>query len=197
MTKNGVTLTETLVVIGIVVLIAAIAFPILTAAKKRALAAQEISQLRNLSVGHGIYLSRYDDVDPGSSIPLIQEKLLPPSAVALVDDPFPEGWGNLGRKGQIEPRVPYKDSFRTLKMSVGVKFFPSYATSTNGGWLISAAPNLKDDFSMFQPGNLGYRRLTYGGSVIKRRFPVIVEGDKQSINMNECFTDDEIVARRR
>lgn len=191
--STGFSLVELLVVIIIVIILCAILFPVLSKAKKSALQSQEISQLKNLAVAHSLYVADYDDDEPGSSIPIISAGYAPKSLVSLVLDPFENGWANFSRKGAVEPKTSYKDSFVTLRGSAGKKFFPLFRESTNGGWLISASYNLEQFGGdvIFKP--VQYKRLTFSGSVIRRIFPVTTSGDITSIYMDRCFSDDKVI----
>ena len=64
MTKRAFTLIELLVVIAIIAILAAILFPVFAQAKAAAKKTQQLSNLKQLSVGYRIYSSDYDDVTP-------------------------------------------------------------------------------------------------------------------------------------
>lgn len=193
--KRGTTLVEILVVIGIIAVLTALLFPVLTRAKERALDTQEISQLKQLSVAHGLYVADYDDAEPGSTIPILAAGFGSLELVRSPLDPFPLGWANDGRRGHPESKVPYKDSFRTLKMSAGSQFFTAFREANGGGWLIAAGPHLlkfKNDI-LFEP-TVRFKRLTFAGGVVKRSFPVEKNSSGGiSLKMDRCFADENVI----
>lgn len=184
---------EVLIVIAIVLVLVALLLPLLNAVKRSARTSEEITQFKNLAVAHSLYIADYDDSEPGSSVPIIAAKYAPASLVSVALDPFPEGWANIMRHGDDEPRTTYKDSFVTLKGSAGDQFFPAFRNSQNGGWLISASRHLEKyrDYVIFK--KVKYQRLTFGGSVITRVFPVRTVNGNESVLMDRCFSDDEVI----
>jgi prepilin-type N-terminal cleavage/methylation domain-containing protein len=62
--KAGFTLIELLVVIAIIAILAALLLPALAAAKRRAILAQCIANMHQISVGCAIYANEYDDWYP-------------------------------------------------------------------------------------------------------------------------------------
>jgi prepilin-type N-terminal cleavage/methylation domain-containing protein len=193
--RTGATLIEIIVVIAIIAVLAALLFPVLTRAKERALDSQEISQLKQMSVAHSIYVADYDDAEPGSSVPILASGYGTVDLVRSPLDPFILGWANDGRTGGPEPKVTYKDSFRTLKMSAGSQFFSAFRNAEAGGWLIAAGPHLlkfKNNV-LFEP-SVRYKRLTFAGGVVKRAFPIErIPPDTLSLKMDRCFADENVI----
>jgi len=64
--QRGFTLVEIVVVISIVVLVAALTWPVFRKAKAQALEASSISNMRQLHVAIGVYRSDYEGVEYGS-----------------------------------------------------------------------------------------------------------------------------------
>lgn len=65
MKYTGFTLIELLIVIAIIAILAALLFPVLSAAKKRGAQANCIDNLRQLGIGMGIYVNDNNDAFPG------------------------------------------------------------------------------------------------------------------------------------
>ena len=193
--RLAATLIEVLVVIGIIAVLAGLLFPVLIRAKERAFDSQEISQLKQMAAAHALYVADYDDTEPGSSIPILAARYGTLELVRSALDPFPMGWANDGRTGGPEPKVPYKDSFRTLKMSAGSQFFVAFREAKGGGWLIAAGPHLqKFRAEVFFETSVRYKRLTFEGSVVKRSFPVErTSPDTFSLKMDRCFADENVI----
>lgn len=194
LSRRAFSLIELLAAVAIMAVLTVLLFPVLARAKERALDSQETSQLRQLAVAHGLYVADHDDLEPASSVPIVAEGYAPRTLVRSVLDPFEKGWANENRTGYPEGPVGYKDSFITLKMSAGEAFFSAFRQSQAGGWLIAAGPQLqrlKSD-TMFQP--VPYKRLTFGGGIVRRRFSVRsnASGGK-SLLLDRCFSDDEVI----
>ncbi len=185
----GFTLMEMLVVIAIIVVIAALLFPVFTQAKIRAFETTENSNLHQLGIAHGLYVADNDDQTPGSSMHVIGAKYAPPIVAASPLDPFRLGWANENRSpGQ--GTTQYKDSFIALADCAGDMFFEEFRASQNGGWLISAGAQLARYGAGVELRPVPYKRLTFSGGLVKRVFPVGATGD---IFMDRCFSDDKVI----
>ncbi|MCA0360023.1 MAG: prepilin-type N-terminal cleavage/methylation domain-containing protein [Armatimonadetes bacterium] len=191
--RKAFTLIELLIVIGIVVIIAALLFPLFSAAKRKAMETQELNQLRQWAVAHESYLADFDDKLPGDTIPLVRGGYAPASLCALPWDPFPEGWANSNRHDGIAPKTPYKDSFMPLRLAAGRQFFEAFRQSNNGGWLISASHDSSYDAGDVVLKKSKYRRLTFGGSIIHRRFNVVAYRGDEAVFMDQHFSDDQVI----
>jgi prepilin-type N-terminal cleavage/methylation domain-containing protein/prepilin-type processing-associated H-X9-DG protein len=67
--QSGFTLTELLVVVGVMSLLAAFLFPVLAQARDSARRAQCLSNLRQLALAHRLYVQDHDDALPASQYP--------------------------------------------------------------------------------------------------------------------------------
>lgn len=194
MKKRALTLTELLVVIAVILLLAGVTFPLTQAVRNSSLLSVELHQFRQLAVAHGIYLAESDDATPGSTIPLVSSKLAPVELVVSPFDPLDDGFGNVHRAGHNEPKTQYKDSYLTLATVVGRSFFPQFEDSSAGGWLVSFRDHLlkyKQDV-VLRP--VSYSRLTFDGGLVKRTVPVRFNHEgAPSTPLDRCFSDDHIL----
>lgn len=190
----GFTLIELLAVIAIIAIVAALLFPVFSSVKSRAFEATELSNLRQLTLAHNLYVADHDDVTPGASYPLIVSRRIPSSLVASPLDPFKIGWANEIRLSS-KSNTSYKDSFVALADVTGHPFFEEFRASSNGGWLLSASPHLPRFGLSVSLHRITYRRLTFEGGVQKRIFPVEKNGDGATLNWTKCFSDDFVLDR--
>jgi prepilin-type N-terminal cleavage/methylation domain-containing protein len=188
------TLIELLVVIAIVAVIAAILFPVFARARKQAYVAQELSQLKQLGIAHAIYKGDWDDREPGSSVPIIASGV-DKRLVHLPLDPYPKGWANENRYPDgFESPTSYPDSFQTLKSSAGEQFFEQFVEAQGGGWLISAGGMESRTSDQLIFGSSAYKRLTFAGSVVRRRFSdPINQSPVRGIYADRFFADEIVI----
>jgi prepilin-type N-terminal cleavage/methylation domain-containing protein/prepilin-type processing-associated H-X9-DG protein len=83
-TRNGFTLIELLVVIAIIAVLAAILFPVFSAAREKARAATCVSNTKQVNTALNLYLQDYDEVFPGYS----ERTYLPPAPEPPADTPI-------------------------------------------------------------------------------------------------------------
>jgi hypothetical protein len=73
-------------------------------------------------------------------------------------------------------------------------FFPAFRQSLNGGWLIASGNHLMRYRDRLMLERLPYKRMTFGGSVVRRVFPVRKTDDGElAISHADCFSDEQIV----
>jgi prepilin-type N-terminal cleavage/methylation domain-containing protein/prepilin-type processing-associated H-X9-DG protein len=140
--KKAFTLIELLVVIAIIAILAAILFPVFAQAKAAAKRTQELSNVKNISLGVLMYTGDNDDV------------LMPVSQI---------NWSRPRQQGMIwkDSVLPYiKSGGKTAKADGTV-----YAAQEQGDGGVFAAPTYDGNWAPFQDGG-----ITYNGDQTSR-FP--------------------------
>jgi prepilin-type N-terminal cleavage/methylation domain-containing protein len=107
--RNGFTLTEVVVVIGIVLLIVSMAFPILSASRNRGRTVRCLSNLRNLTVALQLYAQRSSTYPPQGAdlMAALGSQAMAPEVFKCPDDETedPDSYSDfyIGRREQDEP----------------------------------------------------------------------------------------------
>jgi|GEM_PF-2821170 len=176
------TLIEILVVVAIMLVLYAILTPILSQAKKAALATDDLVRLQQL--GHAAALYTNDTERPvRNCAELVEAQAIKSSmCVANLDD-TKEGFANIalaqsmrnqGGDKFVSPK-PYRMSFIGLRdMNVNSSQLEAGAPGTRG-WLVDIGKSIRTVPNRDDPAILGmhegiYRRLLDSGSVVTRRF---------------------------
>lgn len=171
MKRRAYSLTEVLIVIGIVCILATFLYPILKSAKSASRTASSTAAMRQLGQAREIYMSGFDDVFLADTIPLVRQN---PELKKLLNHPgdlHPKGLANKirGIVGHRDRITSYKDSYPVLADCVGPFYHFAFATVPNGGWLVDFTEGEYWVGTEETPLPIGrLRRLTFGGSVIVR-----------------------------
>lgn len=197
--QRGFTLIEILVVLGIVIVLAAVIFPALGRAKISAYNTGHAVALKNVGVARQLY----EDTNGGECFDtsLLVNSGMDPKLLASPIDPFPEGAANVYRKSPLGDEkgtrrvTNFKDSVITLN-DVGGKL-DGLKESSGGGWAIIQAepPNSGDPkLADFKDAVLYANRivrLRFDGSVVSRAviWKQLSHGN-YATNWGWLFTDD-------
>lgn len=201
--RRGFTLTELLVCIAIIAVIAAFLFPTLTRAKQSARAAEHTSQLKQLGQAWSIYSSEYDD-----ELPLLSKLY----ASGQIDrrlfeskcDPNPRGWSHYYPSGP-EAGYPYTSKVSVLDYSEMSQGFGRYRDPNieldilysfdGAGWAVMPGCDAKPFFTAVDSMNTvdrlalfygSFTRLRLDTSVVRREIPF----DSPVIETYRYFLDD-------
>jgi prepilin-type N-terminal cleavage/methylation domain-containing protein len=121
--KRAFTLVELLTALAVVVLLAAIVFPVVARARRAGYRAESISHLRQVGVAIESYRQDYDGVMPFRHLdPFVEERSLPSSGLLLSHtDAFEEGYGRAVSEC-IDQEGPTRTetSYETLMVSEAV-----------------------------------------------------------------------------
>lgn len=177
--RSAFTLTEILVVLGIVALLAAILFPVLARSKRKAKLTSEISQLRQIGAAAALYAETQGGT-PLSVLDFRSTDLWSSPLWAGEADPCREGFRNrlmtaMGSQGRLvrhylDDVVPFKVSFFSLgDIYSGSEYLHIPLERANPGWLVSFDEqdfgNLLDPTVAFGGS---FTRLNLDGSVVHR-----------------------------
>jgi prepilin-type N-terminal cleavage/methylation domain-containing protein len=175
MRARGFTLTELLVVVAIIAVLAGITTSAFVAARNGAKVTADISNMRQLGAAAALYQSDFDNVFPLSASTLVASGRVPSAIVSSSRDATPDGLAVaianevLPPVGRAMPKLPYRLSYPGLfEMGFDQTFVQNHLTSASGvGWLV--------EVSACEPragtlaGSVGrYHRLMLDGSVQKR-----------------------------
>lgn len=201
--RRGFTLTELLVCIAIIAVLAAFLFPTLTRAKQSARVAEHTSQLRQLGQAWAIYSDDNDD-----DLPLVSKLY----ASGMVDhklfqsqcDPNPRGWTHYYPSGP-EAGYLYPSKVSVLDYSEMAQGFGKYRDPNveldilysfdGAGWALMPGCDAKPFFTAVDSMNRvdrlatfygSYTRLRMDTSVVRREVP----HDAKIIETHRYFLDD-------
>ncbi len=213
---NGFTLIEVLIVIAILLVLMAIAFPVYFRARHSAWRTTEISNLRQLAIAGALYSEEYGKF-PVSTEVLYGGRYGIEKLVYSRRDPYPDGFVNayLAWSNSINPSNPprplrdHKLTFAGVGDFWPVPPMPDYqdldpiwgllaqyergtVDRENGGWLVSIA----EGGGTAELGRVSLQflkpilRLTFEGSVIKRpNCTARTTGGEQAFGPMSCFFD--------
>lgn len=207
--QAGVTLAEVLTVFAIVLIIAAISFPVYLSSRAKGYEVRDISNLKQLGTAGALY-NEASGAFPDSTTPLVELKYVPKELVASGLDPHSEGLANVVVKDLVtvpfdrpENLTKYKNSYPGLREFCISDIWADEVIRNRdgGGWLIELSAG-KDDPALatngFRTGLLNrtgkYKRLLYDTSVALRNFKDgigIVDGKKAGFrSSSQLFTDE-------
>lgn len=207
--QAGVTLAEVLTVLAIIIIIAAISFPVYLNSRAKGYEVRDIGNLKQLGTAGALY-NEAAGAFPDSTTPLVELKYVPKELVASGLDPHSEGLANVVVKDlqtvpfdRPENLTKYKNSYPGLREFCisDIRADEVIRSSTGGGWLIEPSTG-KDDpklaASGFRTGMLQrvgkYKRLLYDTSVVLRNFKDgtdILDGKVAAYrSSSQLFTDD-------
>lgn len=207
--QAGATLAEVLTVLAIIIIIAAISFPVYLNSRAKGYEVRDIGNLKQLGTAGALY-NEAAGAFPDSTTPLVELKYVPKELVASGLDPHSEGLANVVVKDLItvpfdrpENLTKYKNSYPGLReFCISDIWADEVIRNRNGGgWLIELSTG-KDDPELaangFRTGLLKrtgkYKRLLYDTSVALRNFKDgigIVDGKKAVFRGSpQLFTDE-------
>jgi prepilin-type N-terminal cleavage/methylation domain-containing protein len=172
-------LIETLIVIVVITILAALLFPVISSSKRAAVKTDDLSKLRQLGQAAAMYEDRYG-VFPLGTGQLVEAGMVPRELCVSVRDTTAFGFANevaqftdqrLRSLGTSAPTRPYKNSFVGLEeFGLTHYSFDKYVTNgPAGGWLIDVGDSERTEFPTPTAWNGSYRRLLTDGSVVTRQ----------------------------
>ncbi len=190
---RGFSLVELLVVIGIVIVLAAIAFSVFSSATHKAKDTSDIGNLRQIGQASEMYAADFDDKRPLSTIPLLSLNRIGQEVVVSRHDTSKEGfirrfWNSIGY-----PDAPKSLPWRITYVGVGDAGWGNASVERKiephpaPGWMISfheALASEKVSTEGVPPGP--YFRLCLDGSVQRR---VYSAPDPNSLVFADFFHD--------
>jgi prepilin-type N-terminal cleavage/methylation domain-containing protein len=177
MRLRGFTLLETLVVIGIIAVIAAILFPVLSSSKKQARKVDDISKMRQLGLAGAMYQEKYG-VLPLSTVQLVAEGAIPRELCQSHLDETEEGIANVTSDLENKAmgafthltRADYKNTFIGMgEFGLSTDMYDKYIESGPGaGWLVDVTMSSKNIFPNPAQWDGKYMRLLADGAVVPK-----------------------------
>lgn len=178
MKLQGFTLIETLVVIAIIAILAALLFPVLASSKTQARRVDNISRMRQLGVAAAMYESHYDRF-PVSTVQLVKEGLVQRDMCDSYLDQSKLGLGNevadiesktLGAFTQFT-RADYKNSFAGLgEFGLSDEIYDNYIKpGPAAGWLVDLLASDRGFLPHPVQWEGNYNRLLTDGAVVTRK----------------------------
>lgn len=198
--RAGFTLVEILVVIGILVVLAAIITPAVVRAKVEARTVDELSALRQIHVALELYRGDYGK-DPPNVPQMVKAGYSKPHLYASFFDALPEGMANWHRGISAEMGIAatnYKDSRLPLTELAGPQIVQSVSESKGAGWLVSFAqrpgdtyPGHERDSVLARQWRGRYLRVLNDGAVVRRWVTVIPNAAGQPESQSHWLFTDE------
>jgi prepilin-type N-terminal cleavage/methylation domain-containing protein len=197
--RRGLTLIEILIVCVVVLILAAIVFPLLVEARGRAQDASETAMLRQFAVAARLYGDANDGRTVFDSASLVLAGDLDRRLLSSPVDVWREGLANRVRAGMAnEQRVrPYRDSFPVLADFVGEHFLPEVEASSGAGWMIAAG---RSGSRMAPHDNWPkgrFQRLRFDGAIVSRTFVWTRLEHGETSTPYHAFTDEPVLDRHR
>jgi len=213
-TKNprpevGATLSEVLIVAGIILVLSALGFSVVLGSKGRAKEAAEISDLKQLALAGAMYHEENGEW-PLSVIPLVNLKLAPASITSSALDGTPRGIAN-DLAFSIQEQCPAcgvaPTTYRRTYVGpgdfghIGDLFRKDIEPTSGAGWLVSLTksrpgrenqPNDK-----FNNPTGDYLRVLLSGSVISRTHHRVVKAGGTVYAVQFMFADGDQAWRQR
>jgi type II secretory pathway pseudopilin PulG len=213
---QGVTLFETVTVISIVLILTAIAMPVMFRARHSAWRTDEISKLRQLAIAGQIYSDQYGAF-PVSTTQVYGQGYGIEQVVHSKRDPYPEGFVNafLAWRNKDNATSParslrgYKVTFAGVGDFFSVPSMPSFSEDgpgaalfhqflsrtndrQNAGWLMSIGEGgaQADFFRITHQFQRPILRLTFEGAVIRRpNCAISTASGEMAYGPMACFFD--------
>jgi prepilin-type N-terminal cleavage/methylation domain-containing protein len=182
--KLAFTLVELLICLFIILVIAAITFPIVTASKRKGYETSNISKLRQIGVAWVLYSSDNSEIYPLIKT-LYESNSIPRSELVSKCDENSSGWANMGfaffpSKVSVVDRITYTGkNFSLDDVELGKA----------RGWAVIPGCNAKmfGNQSVRKAEFVGkYQRLNMDGSVVVRDIPL----DQNWVSDGLVFNDD-------
>jgi type II secretory pathway pseudopilin PulG len=167
---------ETLVVVGIVLVLSGVVLSVFLLGKDRAKVVVDMSNLHQLGLAAAIYASDYDGVHPLSVLPLLRAGQIDTRLVTSPTDESDKGLAIVFRSGIGLPTDEY-ESFEAKITYIG----PGEGDWTNSvyemmikdrpnqGWLVDLTRGERDHETGISMTEGPYRRLLFDTSVVTRR----------------------------
>lgn len=207
--RLGLTLTETLIALAIIVILASILFAVLSGSKVRAKQASEVEALHQLALAGAIYHDECGDW-PLSVAPLVERKLTPPGIGLSALDTTVHGMANeLAQSIRSEcpacrvVATPYRRTFigpRDYGRTAG--WFKQEIESIDGaGWLVSLTeskptrPNEPAD--QFNNPSGSYLRVLTNGGIVNRQHKRVVTPAGSIYAIQFMFADGDDAWRKK
>jgi competence protein ComGC len=187
MRVRGVTITETLVAIAIIAIVAALLIPVLVRAKAQAKVTDNLMHLRQLGQAAATFANDFG-VFPNSTRPLVAARYVPVTTVASPLDETPNGLLNTALVDPLmsvslrDPKLitPYKDSYIGLReICDDLATFEKLTRNHNiVGWLLDFTPSTRGKLGYPLTWKGQYRRLNEDASVVTRTIQGVTCGGK-------------------
>jgi prepilin-type N-terminal cleavage/methylation domain-containing protein len=195
--RKGFSLIEVLIVIAIIAIVAGVLLPALTSSRKKALAVDDISNLRQLAQA-GILYRDQNERFPLSTLDLVNSKMIPVEICASHLDSNPGGIANdiadytgyHSRLTAMDLVVPYKNSFAgPREYRLDPEEYAKWVTTDRaGGWLLDFSGAKRGLGRDYLSASGTYHRVLFDGSVVTRSFVDLECRDSAKIG-SPCRTD--------
>ena len=191
----GLTLLETLLVLGLALALAAVLMPLLSSAILQGKRSDDLQRLRQLGVAATLYQSETGH-KAWSCAELADVRRVETSMCSSLADPTPEGFANIFRKqaSKWHPTLTPKDyrlSFVGLRDVAGSTVSLGQGSTGGFGWLIDISGSNQDGYARAEPRLLlrrgSYRRLLEDGAVVQRTFKVVRRREAKN-EWSWCFS---------
>ena len=195
--RKGFTLIEVLIVMAIIAIVAGVLVPALTSSRKKALAVDDLSNLRQMAQA-GILYRDQNERFPQSTLDLVNAKMIPTEMCASHLDSNPGGIANdiadytgyHTRLTAMNLVVPYKNSYAgPREYRLDPEEYAKWVTTDRaGGWLLDFSGAKRGLGRDYLSASGTYHRVLFDGSVVTRGFIDLECQDSAKIG-SPCRTD--------
>jgi prepilin-type N-terminal cleavage/methylation domain-containing protein len=190
---RGFSLVETLVVIGILAVLAALIFAVLVPSRRKAREADVLSRLRQLGAAASLYEQNFGVHPLGSGV-LVATGYAPESICESPLDAAPRGLANevAHDNGRLVSRgvTPFRRSFPDLTdfgTQHSQEFKKFIVEESSGGWLIDTDSMEKNELWMPAIWKGRFRRLQFDGAVVSSYRREVPCGGDSEAKVSPCW----------